>query len=424
MHTLLKIFVVDDEESSKIGLEKILSLWGYSVKTFSSAKNSIEKISSEMPDLIISDYKMEEMDGMEFLKILKKDFPYIPFIMLTAYGSEKLAVEAIKNGAFYYLKKPIEIEELKSLLEKIEKEKFLKEIIKGERNIPPFLTSSEKLKKTLEVIDSIAEKDVPVLIIGETGTGKELIARRIHFLSKRYKWDFIPINCSAIPENLFEVEFFGSEKGAFTGAIDKKGMVEVADKGTIFLDEITDLNLNSQAKLLRFLDSKEFFKVGGTKVLKSDVRIISATNKNIEELVKEKKFRDDLYYRVSTVLIKIPPLRERKEDIKILANYFSKLYSKEFNVEFEIDEKTIEKFKEEEWKGNVRELQSKIKRMILGVPEMEFEEKENPLALDDAILYHCLKILKNCNGNKSKAAEILKISRPTLDKILSRCKNS
>jgi len=423
MDPMLKIFVIDDDYSSRIGLEKLLSLWGHSVIVFSNAKEAVKEIEKANPDLIISDYKMGEMDGMEFLKIVKRDHPNIPFIMLTAYGSEKLAVEAIKNGAYYYLRKPIEIEELQSLLDKIEKNRMLKEIIKGERIIPNFITCSEKLKKSLEAIDNVADKDVPILIIGETGTGKELIARRIHSLSKRYKGNFIPINCSAIPETLFEVELFGSEKGAFTGAIDKKGKIEIADKGTIFLDEITELSSYTQAKLLRFLDSKEFFKVGGSNLLKSDVRIVSATNKNIEELVKEKKFREDLYYRISTVCINIPPLRERKEDIKILANYYSEIYSKELEINFKLDEITLNKLMEEEFKGNVRELQSKIKRLILNIPDIEFNEKEEPLTLDDAILSHCLKILKKCNGNKSKASEILKISRPTLDKIISKCKN-
>lgn len=316
---------------------------------------------------------------------------------------------------------------MEKILEKVSYKKrnnLLKDIIKGERFIPNFLTSSEALKKSLEVIDFVAEKDIPVLIVGETGTGKELIAKRIHNLSNRYKMNFIPINCYAIPENLFEVEIFGSEKGAFTGAIDKKGKIEIADKGTIFFDEITELSLNCQAKLLRFMDLSEFFRVGGNKLLKSDVRIISATNKNIEELVKEKKFREDLYYRISVVQIYIPPLRERKEDIKILTDYFLEIYSKEFNIEdFKIDEKILEKFLKEEWRGNVRELQSKIKRLILNIPEIKLEEKkEEPETLDDAILNHCLKIIEKCNGNKSKAAEILKISRPTLDKIISKCK--
>jgi nitrogen regulation protein NR(I) len=382
-----KILVVDDEKGVCYSFKKILGRRGYDVITANSGIEAIEKVGKENPTLVIMDVTMPKMDGLETLQRLKSLYPTITVIMMTAYSTSEKAITAMKYGAYDYLTKPFDNNQLLSLIEKAIVEKKMSvpvtfnetENEKGDRIIGKSPAMLEIYKK----IGQVAESDVTVLLRGETGTGKELIARAIYHHSKRVNRPFLPVNCAAIPETLLESELFGHEKGAFTGAETRKiGKFEQCDTGTMFLDEIGDMPLSLQAKWLRVLQDGCFQRVGGKELIKTDVRIIAATNKNLEELRDRGKFRDDLYWRLNVVSINIPPLRDKKEDIEDLVQYFIQKFNRELDkdVKGALPE-LLEEFKNYHWPGNVRELQSVIQRgMILCQSDfLSFEDCEWPM---------------------------------------------
>jgi len=368
---MARILIVDDEIKMARLLEITLKNEGYQVEKAYSSHEALKKIKSKSYDVVVTDLKMPGMDGIELLRIVKKNYPSTQVIMITAFGTIQSAVKAMKEGAFHYLTKPLNLEELKEVLKgalkvkKLEEENILlRQEILGEGEI---IGKSKAIKEVMELARKVAPEDTTVLLQGETGTGKELVARAIHKLSPRKNGPYVVVNCAAIPENLLESELFGHRKGAFTGALkDKKGRIEIADGGTLFLDEIGSLSLPLQAKLLRFLETKEIQPLGSEDTFRVDVRVIAATNQDLRKRVEEGNFREDLFYRLNVFPIYIPPLRERKEDIPLLANYFLQLYSKKMNKKIEkIDDGAMELLLKYSWPGNVRELENVIERAVV-----------------------------------------------------------
>ncbi|MCX8028880.1 MAG: sigma-54 dependent transcriptional regulator [Brevinematales bacterium] len=454
------ILIIDDEEQVREGLKTIFELEGYNVITSTDGTDGIRKINTEKVDLIILDLKMPNMNGYEFLKTVSNTDPYLPVIILTAYGSVEEAVNLTKQGAFDYFIKPPDIDKLlvsigkaldirKSLIEKNKQKPFLPKDF-----LDAIIGESEDIKQIKDLIRRVASTDATVLITGESGTGKELVANAIHALSPRREGPFVKVNCGSIPETLLEAELFGHEKGAFTGAINRrKGRFELANGGTIFLDEIGEISPKLQVALLRVLQEKEFQRVGGEEDIKVDVRIIAATNKNLEEEVKKGSFREDLFYRINTINIHITPLRQRKVDIPILSNYFLKLYSNIYKKSINsISKELMDILLEYPWYGNVRELQNFIESSVIicnkdhlsvdCIP-LHYKTKllppkvSNPVKitektqytiddkkpilvielgnkLDDIEKKVIEETLKLVNGNKSRASRILGITRKTL----------
>ncbi len=363
-----KILVVDDEKGVRHSFKKILGRLGYEVVTAGDGLEAIEKAGSESLELVIMDVSMPKMDGLETLQRLKSLYPSLTIIMMTAHSTSDRAITAMKHGAYDYLSKPFENDQLISLIEKaIADNKIMSPVAfdetaneKGDRIIGRSPAMLEIYKKVGQVSDS----DVTVLLRGDTGTGKELIARAIFQHSKRVDKPFLPVNCSAIPEALLESELFGHEKGAFTGADSRRiGKFEQCDTGTMFLDEIGDMPMPLQAKWLRVLQDGCIQRLGGKELIKADVRIIAATNKDLERLVEKDKFRDDLFWRLNVVTIQLPSLKERKDDIKHLVQYFIQKYNEELSKSVKgISPKMLKEFNEYHWPGNVRELQGVIQR--------------------------------------------------------------
>jgi len=362
-----KILVVDDEPGICHSFKKILGRYDYDVITASSGEEAVERAMIELPDLVIMDINMPGMDGLETLRKLKSVNPSLATIIMTAFSSSEKAITAMKFGAYDYITKPVDNVLLVALVEKA--------IEAGRMNIPVTFDGESEEGETiigkspvmLEIfkrIGQVAESDVTVLLRGETGTGKELIARAVHQHSGRNKNLFLPVNCAAIPDNLLETELFGHERGAFTGADTRKiGKFEQCDGGTMFLDEIGDMPLSLQAKILRVLQDGIIQRLGGSEMIRTDVRLIAATNKDLESLISAGKFRDDLYWRLNVVSISIPPLRERKDDIEGLVHYFIRKFNRETGKDVKgISPETLDDFKKYDWPGNVRELQSVIQR--------------------------------------------------------------
>ena len=366
----MKIAIVEDDINMRKSLSLALKEEGYEVVEFRDALSALKKLDDDI-DLIITDITMPKMDGIEFVKKLNGKYEVI---MITGNASLERAIECIRLGVKDFLTKPFELEDL---INAIERKKVYKEKTKGKNVKVEFIAEDENTKKALEIAKKAAVTNVPIMLLGESGVGKEEFAKYIHKESKR-KGNFIAINMSAIPENLIESELFGYVKGAFTDAVsDKKGLFELANGGTLFLDEIAEMPYHLQAKLLRVLQEKEFFPLGSTKPIKIDVRIISATNQNIEEFIKNNKFREDLYYRLSTIPIYIPPLRERKNDILPIAEKILENSIKEFNL----DNKYFSKEAKEalinySWPGNIRELLNVIKRAAILSEDKEIKEKD------------------------------------------------
>lgn len=436
------ILIVEDKESMAEMLKEAISGEGYRVLLAKDGLSGIKMIKAERIDLILTDLKLPQKDGMELLGVVKEESPLTPVIIMTAYGSIETAVRAIKEGAFDFITKPFDVDHLIMLIKRaIENQRLITEniLLKEEFSfrlaLPTIIGRSEKIKEVARKIQKVSQTKVTVLITGESGTGKELFARAIHFLSPRKGYPFVPINCAAIPEGLLESELFGYEKGAFTGADSRKlGKFELAQKGTVFLDEVGDLSLTLQAKLLRVIQECEIERLGSTKAIKTDVRVIAASNKDLERAVAEKTFREDIYYRLSVFPIKIPPLRERKEDIPLLTKYFIKKYSQELKTDVKnISSNAMNLLIEYDWKGNVRELENTIERaIILSAKETIMPEhiSLNPLkghcpggssledvgreALRTAEKERIKEVLREAGGNKSKSAEILKCSYKTL----------
>lgn len=444
-----KILIVDDEKGIREFLEIMLKKEGYVVSSASSGEEAIKLFHGDSYDLVISDIRMKGMDGVELLKKVKEINPDAIVLMVTAYASVDTAIDAMKAGAYDYLTKPFKIDEVKHIIKnaldrkRLETENILlKKELKTKYSFANLIGSSPKMLEIYEIIKRVANTKTNILISGESGTGKELAARAIHYEGDRKDKPFVPINCGAIPENLLESELFGHQKGAFTGAIaNKSGLFETANQGTIFLDEITELPIHLQVKILRVIQEKNFRRVGGIEDIAVDVRIIAASNKEIDKEVKAGKFREDLFYRLNVIPIHMPPLRERKEDIPSLAEHFIEKYKKELSKDIRgISREATDYLEAYSYPGNIRELENIIERAValentgiilpeslpehvkvgshppqsegvrskdlnLEVSGMGFEKVVGDF--EKAIV---LKALENSNGVKKKAAEMLKIS--------------
>ncbi len=379
------ILIVEDEETLASSLKRVFTREGYSVDVAENAEKGLELIEKNSYDVIITDIILPGISGIELLRKIKEKEPNQLVIIITAYASVETAVEALRAGAYDYVIKPIIHQEIKQIVRNALKQKalqrenlLLRREIERHYDFSHIIGESPEIKKIINEVKKIASAKSNVLLLGETGTGKELIARAIHYNSPRAERPFIPINCSAIPENLLESELFGHVRGAFTGAVtSKKGLFEEANGGTVFLDEIGDLSPSLQAKLLRVLEDQEIRPIGSNHATKVDIRFISATNKDLAMLVKEGRFREDLYYRINVITIQLPPLRERGNDVELLARFFVQKYSKEHgkNVS-KIDNEALKLLKAYHWPGNIRELQNIIERAVL-ISEDEVIKKEH-----------------------------------------------
>ncbi len=368
-----KILVADDERSMRELLEMMLKKEGYRVILASNGEEAMRLLEKDIYDLAILDIRMPKQDGLSVLKRIKMVSPETAVIMITAYASADTAIRAMKEGAWDYITKPFKLEEMKIVIQnalekrQLQKEnQLLKEVVRERYHFEKIIGQSPRMLEVYDLLAKVAPTKTNILITGESGTGKELVAKAIHYNSPRKEKPFVTLNCGAIPETLIESELFGHMKGAFTDAVTtKKGLFEVADEGTLFLDEISELPLMMQVKLLRVLQEKEFKRVGGTEDIRVDVRIISATNKDLEEAVREKRFREDLFYRLNVIQIKLPPLRERREDIPLLAHHFLKKYSGELGKEItRISPDGLRLLMDYDYPGNVRELQNIIERAV------------------------------------------------------------
>ncbi|GFE56448.1 sigma-54 dependent transcriptional regulator [Geobacter sp. AOG1] len=374
-----KILVVDDEHLIRWSLEQNLKKQGYEVTSAGNGEDALRMVREDQPDLVLLDIQLPGINGLEVLERIKEIDEEIIVIMVTAHGGLETAVNAMRLGAYDYINKPFNLDEMAIVIKKaLETSDLRREVARlrsEQKKIgpPQIIGNSKHMKNVLEMMDKVAKSDATtVLIQGESGTGKELVAKWIHYESSRAEKPFVAINCAAVPATLLESELFGHEKGAFTDAkATKKGLFELADGGTVFLDEIGDMEMGMQAKLLRFLEDRTFRRIGGSKVMSVDVRIVSATNKDLLKAIDDKSFRNDLYYRLQVIPIYLPPLRERKDDILLLAKYFIEHYCKEFNKHVRGISNMAEKLLVEyHWPGNIRELKNVIERaLILGSEE-------------------------------------------------------
>ncbi len=440
-----RILIAEDEKTQRDLLEGFLKKEGFSVEATANGREALQRLAGGFFDIVALDYKMPELDGLQTLKEIRKLYPDLPVIMMTAYGTIETAVASMKEGALDYLTKPIDLEELlikfRKIMERsqlIQENKELKARLQDRFTIQSIVSGSPKMEEVMGLVARVAPSQATVLIRGESGTGKELIANAIHYASPRSAKPWVKVSCAAIPETLLESELFGHEKGAFTGANQRRiGRFEEADGGSIFLDEIGDLSPSTQVKLLRILQDKEFQRLGSNLNVKTDVRVITATHRNLEEAIKKGLFREDLYYRLNVISITLPPLRERREDIPLLINYFLEKYSKE-------NQKLISDISKEAralllrypYPGNVRELENLIERAvvlcreeIITTQDLPFHLKEEkseklwesskkektlPESLEEIERDTILKALHQHQGVQTKAAESLGISERVL----------
>ncbi len=445
------LLIVDDEKNTREGVKTFLEGLNYDVITAVDGEDGWKEYCDQKPDLVLADIRMPKMDGVMLLEKIKAKDPDAKVILLTAYGSVEDAVKAIKKGAFYYMTKPVNLEELEFLVKKAlasqsleEENRELRQALFSEKfEAGEIVSVSQKMKELLATVGKVAQANATVLIEGESGTGKELVAHRIHELSARRTHPFIPVHCAALTETLLASELFGHEKGAFTGAFERKiGRFERAHQGTLFLDEIGEISKETQVKLLRVLQDGEFERVGGTKTIKADVRLVCATNKHLLEEVKTGRFREDLYYRINVIYLKVPPLRERKEDIEPLVHSFLKYFVQTNGKKIRsIDAEAIKILSRYDWPGNVREVKNIVERMVVlsnsdtitlaNIPEdiqhLASGQTAGPSAqallntpplpvtkLSDMERMLIQQTLQEVQGNKSLAAKRLGISRRTL----------
>jgi two-component system response regulator HydG len=443
----VKILIVDDEESHRIMLRAVLKDEGYGVSEASDGTEALRAVEKEAFDLILMDLRMTNMDGIEALTEIRKISPNVPVLIMTAYASVKTAVEALKAGAFEYLTKPLDIEGLKILIEKAlehyhlrTENLVLKERLGDRFDFSRIIGRSAAMKALLETLAMVAPTDATVLIMGESGTGKEVVANAIHHNSPRAPQPFIKVSCAALPETLLESELFGHEKGAFTGAVARRaGRFELAHRGTIFLDEVGEMSPATQTKLLRVLQERAFEPLGGSRTIQVDIRVIAATNRDLAAQVKEGRFREDLYYRLNVVSLTVPPLRERKEDIPLLADHFLALFREKNRKSIQaISGKALDLLLRYEWPGNIRELENCIERAVImardevlvpvdfppQIQALSGEERQAgftiPAGISLAAIEQALivKTLEDAGGNRTRAAEILGINRRTLQNKL------
>ncbi len=440
-----RILIADDDESARSGLADLLSTWGYEVEEAIDGKDALERVPAFGPSVVIADLVMPGLDGVALLKPLAELNPNTAVILLTGHATVETAVSAMREGAYDYLTKPVDPRRLRVLLDKaVERGEMLREVtllrrqLKESLGIGPILGASAPMQEIYRLIELAAASSAPVLITGETGTGKELVARTIHQMSARAKGPFVAVNCSAIPETLMESELFGHEKGAFTGAHERKaGYFELADTGTIFLDEITEMSPALQVKYLRILQDGVVRRIGGKTELKVDVRIMAATNRDALQAVRDRLLREDLYYRINVLAISLPPLRRRVDDIPLLVESFIA----EFNGKYDrhvksVDETAMMRLRDHAWPGNVRELRNIIERAVVGCAEDLISPTLLPLGLapperheqgnGDGVLLPLgttleqgereliLRTLESVNNNKTRAASILGTTPKTL----------
>jgi len=440
--------VADDDPGLRESLERTLTREGYRVVLASDGRAALERVQAGGVDLIVTDLKMPGLTGLELLRAAKAIMPDVDVILLTAFGTVEEAVKAMKDGAYDFLTKPFRREQLIKLIDKalerrdlIEQNRALKKQLEDLRAKGQMIGASPSWRRMLTLVEQTADSSATILIQGESGTGKELVARSIHERSARRNGPFIAVNCAALPETLLESELFGYEKGAFTGAAGRKeGRFELAHGGTLFLDEVGDLSLVTQPKILRVLQEGEFERLGGTRTLQVDVRIVAATNQDVAEMVKEKRFREDLYYRLNVITVRVPPLRERPEDIRVLAQHYLRVYGAKNGRKLEgFTGEAIDRLEAYAWPGNVRELENLIERSVLlarkdridaeDLPEEVMGVKRpprdaileligTPLAdIEQRLLDETLRIT---GGNKTQAAKLLGIDVRTVARKLER----
>lgn len=435
-----KVLIVDDEKVIRDSLEVLLKDEGYKAETAPDGEEALRKIKENNYDIIITDIKMPKIDGIELMQQAKNISPDSFFIIMTAYASVNTAIEALRQGAYDYLIKPVEFDDVILRLKRLISYKrlvienvSLRQRLSSETGFQNIIGKSEPMRKVFDLISRVSTTNSNVLIVGKSGTGKELVAKAIHYNGARKEQIFLPVNCGAISENLIESELFGHKKGSFTGATeDKMGLFKVADGGTIFLDEIADLPLNLQVKLLRVLEDRQFIPVGATRPVITDVRIIAATNQNLFEKVKTNEFREDLFYRLNVVEIKLPTLNDRREDIPLLVNHFIEKFRTEMGRKIiGVDNETMRLLISHDWRGGVRELENIIERSIIfardeiiTVNDLSDYIKGNnfsdafPDSLKDAMRIfereHIIKTIKKYEYDKEEAAKALQIGLSSL----------
>ena len=439
-----RILVVDDEDGMRRLLSRVLTREGYETSAVGSGAEALRLVASERFDLVVTDIKMPEMDGLQLLAELKEYEPSLPIIVITAYGTIENAVQALRSGAYDYIAKPFENDEIKLTVAKaFERERLLAENrylhaeLEGRYDFSGIVGGSLAMQQVYDMASSVAVSNANVLITGESGTGKELLARSIHYSSLRKEKPFVVLNCAAISEGVLESELFGHEKGAFSGALDtRKGRFERADQGTLFIDEVAEMSMAAQVKLLRVIQEHEFERVGGNKTISVDVRIVAATNKKLEDLVKDGNFREDLYYRLNVVNINVPPLRSRREDVEPLSRFFLEKYTAETGKKItDLSPRALSCLLAHDWPGNVRELQNAIERAVVlskgsvltprDFPQgmqgddqicLQIPEKGGSLTdiLEDLERQLIIQTLQREEGSQTRAAETLGIKRTTL----------
>ena len=444
-----KILIVDDERSMCQFLSIMLRKEGYRVTTVSNGKKAVEEIRNTKYDVVLSDIKMSGMDGIEVLTEIKTIDSSIPVIIMTAYASQKTAIEAVNRGAFHYLIKHAKNDEIKMVIrnaldmKRVRSENmYLKKQLKKSSDFKTIIGKSEEMDKIFKMVDKVADSDSTIMIFGESGTGKELIARAIHYRSNRAAGPFISINCGALPESLLESELFGHVKGSFTGAFkDKEGLFKVAQGGTFFLDEVGETSPTIQVKLLRVLQEREIIPVGGTNPIRVDVRLVAATNADLEKAVDNERFRADLFYRLNVIPIDLPPLRKRRDDIPLLVNHFMKKFNEKLGPEQQkvITKQAVDVLVNYNWPGNVRELENAIERAVILADGQEIDIDALPekvrlrepssqhlimdrvqVTLEELEKEYLIKVLNDANWQKKKASSILGINASTLYRKIQR----
>ncbi len=448
------VFIVDDEPSIlKLLSHWVKNLWKYKVETFENGIDLLDNLHKE-PDLILLDIMLPDINGIEILQTVKAQNPSLPVIMLSAQGSIEVALESIRLGAFDYFPKPIDNKRLEPAIKNAirnydleRKVKELEENLQKEYSFENIISADSNMQGVFKMVSKVLNNDITVLIQGESGTGKELIARAIHFNGIRKEEPFVVVNCASIPRELLESELFGHEKGAFTGAHQRKiGKFELAENGTLFLDEIGEMEMALQAKILRVIQQKEFERVGGNEIIKTNIRILSATNRNLLEAVEKKEFREDLYYRLSSFPISIPPLRERRGDIVILINHFLDKFNTKLGTNISgISKKAMKALYDYEWPGNVRELENTIERCVILSDTNEIDVSllphsiaqqdaspnvsiNGPMFTDNSLVVPLEKLKEEAirhainitNGNIVEAAKKLKLGRATLYRLMEK----
>jgi len=444
-----RVLIVEDDHAARVGLEQLVTSWGFIAESASDGEEALEKVTSFRPAIVISDLVMPRMDGLALLRALQQQGADVTTLLLTAQGTVETAVEAMKEGAYDYLTKPIDLQRLKLLLDKIVQRletirevKSLRRQLREHGTFGSLIGNSPEMRKIYQVIEQAAPTGASVLISGESGTGKELVAQTVHQLSPRAAFPFVAINCAAIPETLLESEIFGHEKGAFTGAGERRqGCFELADRGTLFLDEIGEMTPATQVKLLRVLQERKFRRLGGRNEQSVDVRVIAATNVDPFDAVQKAKLREDLYYRLNVFALKLPPLRERREDLPLLVQSFIT----EFNNRNQrsivgVDQQAMRMLEQYPWPGNVRELRNVIERATILAPGPFIEPKHLPpmltnepapanqpqvalapgITVEEAERRLIMMTLEHTRQNKTRAAEILGISLKTLHNKLNK----